>query len=87
MELFIRDNRRSASQSSGASSTTMCALVRWIKEGLQGISARDTKHIIFAASTSLAAHRRAPQLDHFQEEHHDIRIKVVATDKDIEPRP
>ncbi|MER8747665.1 hypothetical protein NKH54_32335, partial [Mesorhizobium sp. M1004] len=52
---------------------------RRLEQRLEIISDRGTKYITFAASTSLAAHWLAPQLYHFQEEHPDVRIKVVAT--------
>jgi len=86
--LFVRDNRGVHLTEAGR------ALYEDVRSGfmrmersLESISGGGTKYITFAASTSLAAHWLAPRLYHFQEQHPDTRIKVVATDRDIEPDP
>ncbi|MER8849696.1 LysR substrate-binding domain-containing protein [Mesorhizobium australicum] len=84
--LFIRDNRGVQLTAAGKDLyEEVAASFRRIELKLQSISGRSTQYITFAASTSLAAHWLAPQLYHFQEEFPDIRIKVVATDRDVEP--
>lgn len=86
VELFVRDNRGVSLTEAGRQLyDDVRSGFQRIEESLRSISDRGTKYISFAASTSLAAHWLAPQLYQFQEEHPDIRIKVVATDRDMEP--
>jgi LysR family glycine cleavage system transcriptional activator len=84
--LFVRDNRGVHLTEAGRVlyEDVRTGFMR-IEQSLESISTRGTKYITFAASTSLAAHWLAPQLYHFQKEHPDIRIRVVATERDIEP--
>ena len=84
--LFARDNRGVQLTEAGRQlyDEVRTSFSR-MEQRLEAISDRGTKYLTFAASTSLAAHWLAPQLYHFQQEHPDIRIKVVATDRDIEP--
>jgi LysR family transcriptional regulator, glycine cleavage system transcriptional activator len=86
VNLFVRDNRGVHLTEAGR---TLYEDVRTgfmcIEQSLESISNRGTKYITFASSTSVAAHWLAPQLYHFQKDHPDIRIKVVATDRDVEP--
>ncbi|WP_432284933.1 LysR substrate-binding domain-containing protein [Aminobacter sp. BA135] len=84
--LFVRDNRGVQLTEPGRQLyDEVRTSFRRLEQRLETISDRGTKYITFAASTSLAAHWLAPQLYHFQEEHPDVRIKVVATDRDVEP--
>ncbi|MER8824895.1 LysR substrate-binding domain-containing protein [Mesorhizobium sp. M0991] len=84
--LFVRDNRGVQLTEPGRQLyDEVRTSFRRLEQRLEIISDRGTKYITFAASTSLAAHWLAPQLYHFQEEHPDVRIKVVATDRDVEP--
>ncbi|MER8439804.1 LysR substrate-binding domain-containing protein [Mesorhizobium sp. M1393] len=86
VELFVRDNRGVRLTEAGSVLyDEVRAGFRRIEQAFERISERGTKYISFAASMSLAAHWLAPQLYHFQQEHPDIRIKVVATDRDVEP--
>ncbi|ESY86413.1 hypothetical protein X739_12060 [Mesorhizobium sp. LNHC220B00] len=84
--LFVRDNRGVQLTEAGRQLYDEVRIgFRRLEQRLEAISGRGTQYITFAASTSLAAHWLAPQLYHFQEEHPDIKIKVVATDRDIDP--
>lgn len=84
--LFVRDNRGVQLTEAGRELyEEVRTSFRRLEQRLGAISDRGTKYITFAASTSLAAHWLAPQLYHFQEEHPDVKIKVVATDRDVEP--
>ena len=84
--LFARDNRGVQLTETGRQLyDEVRTSFRRLEQRLETISDRGKKYITFAASTSLAAHWLAPQLYHFQEEHPDVMIKVVATDRDIEP--
>ncbi len=56
-----------------------------IEAGMQAISGARTKYVTIAVSSSLAAHWLTPQLYSFQAAHPGIRLKVVATDRDVEP--
>lgn len=86
ISLFVRDNRGVRLTEAGRELyEEVRTSFRRLEQRLDSISERGTKYITFAASTSLAAHWLAPQLYHFQEEHPDVRIKVVATDRDVEP--
>lgn len=84
--LFARDNRGVQLTEAGRQLyDEVRTSFRRMEQTLEAISARGTRYITFAASTSLAAHWLAPQLYHFQADHPDIKIRVVATDRDIEP--
>ncbi|OBQ85668.1 MULTISPECIES: LysR substrate-binding domain-containing protein [unclassified Mesorhizobium] len=84
--LFSRDNRGVHLTEAGRQlHEEVRTSFRRMEQSLEAISDRGTRYITFAASTSLAAHWLAPQLYHFQGDHPDIRIRVVATDRDIEP--
>ncbi|MER8556779.1 LysR substrate-binding domain-containing protein [Mesorhizobium sp. M1217] len=84
--LFVRDNRGvQLTQAGRLLYEEVRTSFRRLEQRLETISDRGPKYVTFAASTSLAAHWLAPQLYHFQEEHPDVRIKVVATDRDVEP--
>ncbi|CDX14716.1 putative Glycine cleavage system transcriptional activator [Mesorhizobium sp. ORS 3324] len=84
--LFVRDNRGVQLTEAGRQLYDEVRVgFRRLEQRLEAISGRGTQYITFAASTSLAAHWLAPQLYDFQAEHPDIRIKVVATDRDIDP--
>ncbi|MER9178410.1 LysR substrate-binding domain-containing protein [Mesorhizobium sp. M0955] len=85
LALFVRDNRGVQLTEAGRQLyEEVRTSFRRLEQRLEAISDRGTKYITFAASTSLAAHWLAPQLYHFQQEHPDVKIKVVATDRDIE---
>ncbi|WP_167481046.1 LysR substrate-binding domain-containing protein [Mesorhizobium waimense] len=84
--LFIRDNRGVRLTEAGAELyDDVRAGFRRIEQTLENISERGTKYLSFAASTTLAAHWLAPQVYHFQQIHPDIRLKIVVTDRDVEP--
>ncbi|MBZ9761799.1 LysR family transcriptional regulator [Mesorhizobium sp. CA8] len=85
-ELFERDNRGVHLTEAGIQLyEEVRSGFRGIEQKLSTISGGGAKYITFAASSSITAHWLAPQLYHFQEEHPDVRIKVVSTDRDIEP--
>ena len=86
VSLFTRDNRGVRLTEAGRRlyDDVRAGFLR-MEQGLQAISGTSVDYITFAGSSSLAAHWLAPQLYHFQQAHPDIKIKVVATDKDMEP--
>jgi LysR family glycine cleavage system transcriptional activator len=86
VRLFARDNRGVRLTDSGRQLyEEVRDSFRRLEQSLQDISDKGTKYLTFAASTSIAAHWLAPQLYNFQEAHPDIKIKVVATDRDVDP--
>lgn len=56
-----------------------------IERDIRTIASGETRYITVAASTSLSAHWLVPQLHGFQQANPGIRIKVVTTDRDVEP--
>lgn len=84
--LFVRDNR-------GVKLTEAGRLLydsvhsSFFKMGdsLKAISSTSTQYLTIAASTSVAAHWLMPQLYHLQHDHPRLKIKVVTTDRDVEP--
>ena len=84
--LFVRDNRGVRLTEAGLQLyEEVRTSFQRIEQALGAISDRGTHYLTFAASTSLAAHWLAPRLYHFQQDFPDVRIKVVATDRDVEP--
>lgn len=84
--LFARDNRGVQLTEAGAQLyEEVRTSFRKMELRLEAISGRGTRYITVAASTSLGAHWLAPRLYHLQGQHPDVRIKVVVTDRDIEP--
>ena len=56
-----------------------------IERDLRTIASGETRYITVAASTSLSAHWLVPRLQGFQQANPGIRIKIVTTDRDVEP--
>lgn len=56
-----------------------------IERDIRTIAAGETRYITVAASTSLSAHWLVPQLQGFQQANPSIRIKIVTTDRDVDP--
>ncbi|WP_292277554.1 LysR substrate-binding domain-containing protein [Mesorhizobium sp.] len=84
--LFKRDNRGVRLTEAGSELYDQVrAGFRRIEQTLEEIGEQGTKYLSFAASTTMAAHWLAPQVYHFQQEHPDIRLKIVVTDRDVEP--
>ncbi|MCW3784468.1 MULTISPECIES: LysR substrate-binding domain-containing protein [Albidovulum] len=85
-QLFIRENRGVQLTEAGR---LLYDSVRFgfhrIEESLRTLSSTETRYLTFAASTSVAAHWLMPQLYKLQQDHPNLRIKVVTTDRDIEP--
>lgn len=84
--LFVRDNRGVQLTDAGRSlyESVRTSFVR-IEQTLRSISSNDTRYITVAASTSVATHWLVPSLSHFQHRHPGIKIKIVTTDRDVEP--
>lgn len=86
VSLFVRDNRGVRLTEAGQ---TLYDSVRSgfqrIEQSIGSITATDTQYITVAISTSLAAHWLAPKLPTFQHSHAGIKIRIVTTDRDIEP--
>lgn len=85
-QLFIRENR-------GVQLTEAGRLLydgvrfgfRRMEDSLRTLASAGTRYLTFAASTSVAAHWLMPQLYQLQQDHPSLKIKVVTTDRDIEP--
>lgn len=56
-----------------------------IERDIKTIASGETHYITVAASTSLSAHWLVPQLHGFQQANPRTRIKIVTTDRDVEP--
>lgn len=86
VKLFVRQNRGVQLTEAGR---TLYEGVRLafdrIERDIRTIASGETHYITVAASTSLSAHWLVPQLHGFQQANPGIRIKVVTTDRDVEP--
>lgn len=58
---------------------------RQIEDSLRAISALGVNYLTFAASTSAAAHWLMPKFYQLQTDHPNLKIKLVTTDRDLEP--
>ncbi|MEF0942680.1 LysR family transcriptional regulator [Rhizobium sp. BR 362] len=84
--LFVRENRGVQLTEAGrvlyhgvrASFTRM-------EDSFRAISPEATQYLTLAASTSVAAHWLMPKLYQLQHDHPNLKIKVVTTDRDVEP--
>ncbi|WP_411036930.1 LysR substrate-binding domain-containing protein [Shinella sp. BYT-45] len=86
VDLFVRDNRGVQLTEAGRLLyDSVRSGFQRIEHSLKTITARDTQYITVAASTSLAAHWLVPKLPIFQQRHPGIKIKIVTTDRDVEP--
>ncbi|AVH45342.1 LysR substrate-binding domain-containing protein [Agrobacterium tumefaciens] len=86
VDLFVRDNRGVQLTEAGRLLyDSVRSGFQRIEQSLKTIAANDTHYITVAASTSLAAHWLVPKLSNFQQHHPSIKIKIVTTDRDIEP--
>ncbi|WP_037382061.1 LysR substrate-binding domain-containing protein [Sinorhizobium americanum] len=56
-----------------------------MEESFKAISPEATQYLTLAASTSTAAHWLMPKLYELQHDHPNLKIKVVTTDRDVEP--
>ncbi|WP_172599298.1 LysR substrate-binding domain-containing protein [Rhizobium leguminosarum] len=56
-----------------------------MEESFKAISPEATQYLTLAASTSMAAHWLMPKLYELQHDHPNLKIKVVTTDRDVEP--
>src|SRR5262249_21202680 len=86
VQLFWRENRgvRLTEEGRGLYDSVRSSFAR-IEQSLVTIGANGTQYLTLAASTSMAAHWLVPQLHHFQRHHPSTRIKIVTTDRDVEP--
>ena len=86
VDLFVRDNRGVQLTDAGRLlyDSVRSGFYR-IEQSLKTISSEETQYITVAASTSMAAHWLVPNLPVFQQHNPGIKIKVVTTDRDIEP--
>lgn len=86
VDLFVRDNRGVRLTEAGRLLyDSVRSSFQRIEQSLKTISSDDTQYITVAASTSMAAHWLVPNLPVFQQHNPGIKIKVVTTDRDIEP--
>jgi DNA-binding transcriptional LysR family regulator len=86
VELFIRENRGVRLTEAGRLlyEDVRLSFLR-IEQTLRSVSESDTNYITLAASTSMSAYWLVSQLYHFQQEHPTTKIKLVTTDRDVEP--
>lgn len=84
--LFLRENRGVRLTEAGR------ILYHGVKDGFarmeesfRTISAETPQYLTLAASTSVAAHWLVPKLYEFQQSHPNLKIKMVTTDRDVEP--
>lgn len=86
VDLFVRDNRGVQLTDPGRQLyENVRAGFGKIEQNLLSIAARETQYITIAASSSFAAHWLVPNLPAFQQLHPGLKIKIVTTDRDIEP--
>jgi len=86
VDLFVRDNRGVQLTEAGRLLyDSVRSGFQRIEHSLKTITAKDTQYITVAASTSLSAHWLVPKLPIFQQRHPGIKIKIVTTDRDVEP--
>ena len=84
--LFVRDNRGVKLTEAGRLlyESVQASFIK-MEDSLKPISSTGTQYLTIAASTSVAAHWLMPQLYHLQHDHPRPRIKVVTTDRHVEP--
>lgn len=84
--LFVRENRGVKLTEAGRVfyEGVRASFLR-MEESLKSISPGETQYLTLAASTSVAAHWLMPKLYQLQHDHPNLRIKVVTTDRDVEP--
>lgn len=86
VKLFLRDNRGVRLTEAGqALYDSVRSGFQRIEQSIGAITATNTQYITVATSTSLAAHWLAPKLPTFQHSHAGVKIRIVTTDRDIEP--
>lgn len=86
VQLFIRENRGVRLTDAGRQLyEAVRAGFNRIEGSLREIAADTGRYLTFAASTTVAAHWLMPQLYQLQEDHPDLKIKVLTTDRDAEP--
>jgi len=64
---------------------SICKGFQSIEQGMNAILADNQCHITLAASTSMSAFCLVPKIPEFQKRHPSIKIKIMTTDRDIEP--
>jgi LysR family glycine cleavage system transcriptional activator len=86
VNLFIRENRGVRLTEAGRLlyEDVRSSFLR-IEQTLRSVSERDTNYITLAASTVVSAFWLVSQLHHFQQQHPTIKIKLLTTDRDVEP--
>ncbi|MGY5809123.1 LysR substrate-binding domain-containing protein [Rhizobium sp. LEGMi198b] len=86
IDLFLRDNRGVQLTAAGRQLyEDVRAGFGRIEQRLRAITTPETQYITIAASSSMAAHWLVPNLPGFQQLHPKLKIKIVTTDRDIEP--
>lgn len=86
VRLFERGNRGVRPTRAGADlMADLAPALRKIEASLRGITARDRKTITVAASTAASTQWLLPITSQFHREHPDVGVKIVATDRNIDP--
>jgi LysR family glycine cleavage system transcriptional activator len=86
VDLFIRDNRGVRLTEAGRLLyDDVRSSFQRMEQTLRTISESNTNYLTLAASTSLSAFWLVSQLYHFQQDHPSIKIKLVTTDRDVDP--
>lgn len=85
-ELFIRENRGVRLTDAGrVLYDGVRASFSKLEDSLRSIASDSTQYLTLAASTSVAAHWLMPKLAQLQHDHPNLKIKIVTTDRDVEP--
>lgn len=85
-ELFIRENRGVRLTEAGRLLYDgIRAGFSRMEDSFRAVSTGSTHYLTLAASTSVAAHWLMPKLSRLQSDHPNLKIKVVTTDRDVEP--
>jgi len=85
ISLFIRDPRGVQLTEAGKQLyASVCAGFQTIEQGMNVVLG-DQCHITLAASTYMAAFWLVPKIPEFQKQHPNTKIKIMTTDRDIEP--
>lgn len=84
--LFVRGNRGVRLTKAGSElSADLTPALKQIEDRLRRISGHDSQTITIAASTSVAAQWLLPLTAVFQRAHPDINVRIMTTDRNVEP--
>jgi len=86
IDLFVRSPRGVQLSEAGRQFyASVCSGFQIIEQGMSTLLRNHLCHITLAVSTSIAAFWFIPKVAEFQKKHPAIKIKIMTTDRDIEP--